>query len=154
MKTSKQQYIDWPEVYHLCNYVADNVIKPDLIIGIAAGGVIPAAIIAKRLKVYNVEFIGIKSYTEEKLQETIQMYQAPQHPIPLDKKILIIDDLLDSGNSFKYIRNYLYNLSVSPFNVQFGAMHYKLKTEDQFKPHNFVYGTQCAGDVWLAYPWE
>lgn len=154
MKESIQKYVDWTEVNHLCNVIANNVVKPDLIIGIATGAMIPTSIVARKLNIFNVEFIGLKSYTKEKTQNSIQLYHKPDLEFASDKKILVIDDLLDSGNSFNYVNNYLLSLGLLQSNIQYAVMHYKIKDEKQYKPLNFVYGTQCAGDVWLAYPWE
>jgi len=155
MTKPKQAQVTWADVYSTSKYIADNVVKPDLIIGIASGGIIPTAIIARRLNVFNVQHIGIKSYTEQKTQESIQLYYKPNlSNITADKKILIVDDLLDSGSSFKYVCNYLMDNGIRSTNIQCAALYYKIKDSDQFIPNNFVQGTNCPGDVWLVYPWE
>ena len=145
--------VDWQTVYHLCRHIATEVVKPDLIIGIAAGGLIPTAMIAKRLKVYNIDHIGIRSYGEDKKRGNIELYHEPNlRLVPEHAKILVIDDLLDSGSSFEYVETYLEELGYS--NIQCASLHFKVKHDDtQYKPRNFVCGSKC-GDVWVSYPWE
>lgn len=126
---------------------------PDLIIGVAGGGVIPAGIIARALKCYNIEFIGLRSYNENCSQDShLQMYRIPNLTTQSrSQQVLVIDDILDTGNTFKFVDEYLRDKNFK--NIQYAALHHKLKPL-QYVPDNLVYGTQCESESWIEYPWE
>jgi len=50
MVHQKYQYVDWDTLYHLCSQIYETIradsFKPDLIVGIARGGWVPARILA------------------------------------------------------------------------------------------------------------
>lgn len=86
---------------------------PDLnniiLVAIARGGLIPAIIISDLLKL-NFLTLGIKSYTENNEQGNFQIYQPlPGSIYQNDMNIILIDDLVDSGNTLKFIYKYLNN---------------------------------------------
>ncbi len=108
-----EKLIEITHYLDLCIETAKNI-KDDfqdlnkiIIVAIARGGLIPAIIISDYLKI-NFLTLGIKSYNENNEQGKFQVYQ----PLPLsiyndDCEIILIDDLVDSGNTLKYVYKYL-----------------------------------------------
>ena len=103
-------YISWKEITDIINYMRSNIektYKPEIIISIVRGGMIPSVILAHKLNVRNV--VNIKSI--ETLNDEINAIK--QEPI-IDKninlsnikgkKVLIVDDILGSGATIKKIK--------------------------------------------------
>lgn len=147
-----QNHCDWNQVYIYIANIVNKISRPDLIIGIAGGGIIPASMIARQLKMYNITYIGLKSYSDHNVQNEIQMYLEPDlSKQDVNQNVLIVDDILDTGNTFKYMHEYLTKKQFK--NIQYAALHHKLKPL-QYIPSNLVYGTQCESNIWIQYAWE
>lgn len=93
--------LSWDDVMEFCKRIAlrlDKEYSPDFIIGIALGGVIPAAILASILR---VEFHPVKITRRRK---NIVMRSVPQLVTPMPdevsgKRVLIVDDTVKSGDT-------------------------------------------------------
>lgn len=111
------------------------------IVAIARGGYIPATIIAHRLGIKNVRSISISSYDdiEEKQQKNIQVNSI----FNTEEKWLVIDELVDSGNSLELIRKY------HP-NSLFAVVYAKPKGLDKTDLH----AVSVPQTTWLVFPWE
>lgn len=95
--------VDWPFFGELCRALALHVAKtydPDLIVGIAKAGVIPAAIIASILQ---REFISIAIARTSDDAEPV-LVQGPPSTIK-GKRLLLVDETCDSGDTFKLALN-------------------------------------------------
>ncbi len=68
------------------------------------------------------------------------------------KRVLIVDDICDTGETFKKLKDEL-SKELPNLEVKFASLHYN--TPAIFKPD--WYGTLInkeIDDVWLVYPWE
>ena len=78
------------------------------LLAISRGGLIPATIISHKLFNNDVEVIGISSYTNENRLLTANITQDPYpKPCSIPTHILVIDDLVDTGRTFKIVSDYL-----------------------------------------------
>ena len=69
------------------------------IVAITRGGMAPAMIVARELDVRNVDTISVKSYQQQDRSEAI-ILKAPDKELMGDGSgILVIDDLVDSGEN-------------------------------------------------------
>lgn len=119
----------------------------DAIIGVARGGMVPATRLAYTL--YKPLYcISVKSYSENKEQENMELLQVPILTKET-KRVLIVDDINDSGNTFRYIRNYFLNhfpnCACSFFSIF-------AKEGNNFP--QATYGSKVPNDTWLVFPWE
>jgi xanthine phosphoribosyltransferase len=75
--------------------------------GISRGGLTPASIVARELDIRMVSTIGIASYHDYKTQGELKMLTsiAPEvlEMCPKGEGLVIVDDLLDTGNTFRKI---------------------------------------------------
>jgi hypoxanthine phosphoribosyltransferase len=150
-----KDFVNWNSIHLYCQTIANKVKKPNLIIGIAGGGLIPTSIIARHLKCYNILYIALRSYNIDNTQSNeMEMYHVPEMSFQdRDQQVLVIDDILDTGNTFKYMDWYLKSRDFK--NIQYAALHHKIKdTNIQHIPNDFIYGTQCQNTSWIEYPWE
>ncbi len=127
-----------------------NEFLPDIIAGISRGGLIPARIISdlyliEKLKpTLSVMQIGFYSGVGTTNKEPIVYQDLPGHIH--GKKILLIDDVADSGISIDYALQYL-NMK-KPKEVRVGTLYYK--PWSKIKPHYYVEETSS----WIIFPHE
>ena len=109
-------HVSWDQIHRDSRSLAlvlKKVIKEkgkfETIVAITRGGMIPAMIIARELDIRLIDTICIKSYDH---QETIKpkIIKLTNTKISkLEKKILIIDDLVDSGRTLQIVKDYYPN---------------------------------------------
>lgn len=77
------------------------------IVAIGRGGLIPAQLIAYYFDIPHIHVIGLRSYNGKK-QGDIKMYQplCPNTNIQ-HMPVLVVDNLVDTGTSVKYVTRYL-----------------------------------------------
>lgn len=142
----KKQFYSW-EIYHqLVLTLRDKISLPDVIVSIGKGGTIPGVILAEKLGITNLNF-GIKSYSNFTRQEVL-VYQTVNFEAYRDSKILIVDDLTDSGKTFEYVtnaflKNYCEHIKTASVFV---------KEQSSYIPDFFV--EKVPSDVWIVQPWE
>ena len=120
--------------------------KQDIIIAIARGGVVPARILSDLLGTPNLSFIQIEFYTN--ISQTLQEPTLKQTITTnvRGKKILLVDDIADTGKSLKLAKTHL---------QQQGAFEIKTATLYQ-KPQSITapdfYEKQTTN--WVVFPWD
>jgi hypoxanthine phosphoribosyltransferase len=120
--------------------------KIDLILGISKGGLIPARILADFLQVSEIITIQVKFY--------IGIAQTHDEPIiiqPLTvnlsgKKILIVDDIADTGKSLKIVIEHLESLGITE--IKTATLYFNNRSV--IKPDFYEEIT----DKWVVFPWE
>lgn len=112
------------------------------IIGLSRGGLIPAVIISNMLNIRKVYSIGMRSYTDTE-KDHFEIYQVPE--VSKMDKILLIDDISDSGESFISTKEMLVGKTVITASLT-------LKHKTKFKPD--VFGKAVKDDIWVVFPWE
>src|ERR1700756_1680363 len=65
-------------------------------------------------------------------------------------KVLLVDDIADSGHSLIEVIKILKKLGCKESNIDTATLHYKIQSK--FKPT--FYGKQVPDYDWLNYPWE
>lgn len=103
------RYIDWPEYGRLVDGLADLVASEgeefDLVIGIARGGLPVAMAVSDRLGV-KIDFINVKSYRGLGSRTRPTILATITEEIGA-KKILLVDDLVDEGDTMRTVIEYL-----------------------------------------------
>jgi hypoxanthine phosphoribosyltransferase len=140
----------WREVYEslldLSDRIRSDEFKPDIIVGISRGGWFPARIMSDLLGNPYIASVGAEFYVG--LYETNREPRLIQ-PIAVDifdKKILLVDDVVDTGKSMVLIKKHL---------SRQGAKEIKLLTL-YYKPWSVVkpdfYSKETSD--WIVFPWE
>jgi hypoxanthine phosphoribosyltransferase len=118
----------------------------DFIVGVGRGGLIPATMLAYKLKKKVISF-GINTYNDMVQTDKYVIYQ----PIPIptkQSKILVVDDICDTGNTFNIIRD-IYNKE-NHLDIEFASLFVK-----DSKSHLVdYYGLSVSDGIWLDFPWE
>jgi len=120
--------------------------KPDTIIAIARGGLIPARILDDLLETTHFALLQIEFYmdiAQTKQEPTLK--QAPTASV-LGKNVLLVDDIADTGKSLQLAKTLL---------EQQGAVEIKTFTL-YYKPQSIIkpdfYGKETSS--WVVFPWE
>lgn len=116
------------------------------VIGIARGGLIPATIMSHMfdadLLTYNVKSYKGKRQGEFKIIQDIDL-----DTIPKEARILVIDDICDSGKTFTKVKELIGNRFAT---VKYAALFAKRNS----KKNVDHYGIEVGDDSWLVFPWE
>lgn len=142
--------------------ISDSEADPEVIIAISGGGLVPARFFRNYLNI-PIFTVCIKFYDDEK---DIRVGDEPEIWQWLDtnalervrgKRILIVDELCDSGSTLKCCVKEAYR-TCEPKNISIAVLHHKSvipQEEIENIPevdHYFI--GQSTGDAWIVYPWE
>lgn len=143
--------LSWSDVEQAVNIILNRIgnKKYDYVIGIANGGLIPATLIAKKLKLKTMS-VGLESYDGKDFKNVTlwseinkRIYILQNHGL-----CLLVDDISDSGKSFNFIKNsYLMNQEI---HCDTASLVVKPKTT--FMPDYFAMSINT--DTWVKFPWE
>lgn len=150
------KYISFEEIKNhsekICKQLDNNF---DCVIGIAKGGAIPATLIAYQLSTPTFKTVQIKSYSDDKERYkthfssgTLSLFEG----LSKYNKVLLVDDLVDSGKTLIDFMNLYNNLSsiITLPTITTACLFYKSKS--QFKPD--YYAEEIDPETWLVFPWE
>ncbi len=122
-----------------------NVGSFDAIVAIARGGLVPAAIVARELNIRIVDCVAVKSYAHKDQGKIEILKHISSDVLELDKKgkVLIIDDLVDTGATARIVREILPN-------AHFATVYAKPLGNDMVD--TFI--TEVSQDTWIYFPWD
>ncbi|MFP3225090.1 MAG: phosphoribosyltransferase family protein [Nitrososphaeria archaeon] len=143
----EKRLISWRDLGLLTKALVDKVKKgerPDVVVGIARGGLIPAMVIADRLRA-PLDIINIKSYRALGVKGVLKVYDVMYEDVA-DKKVLIVDDVADTGETFLFVSEHMMKKGAK--SVMLASIF--LKPWSRVRPNYFVEET----DEWIVFPWE
>jgi xanthine phosphoribosyltransferase len=111
------------------------------IIAVTRGGLVPAAIVARELEIRLIDTFCVASYEGETQGKTKVL-----KGVDLEnggEGWLIVDDLVDTGATFRVIREQLPN-------AHFATVYAKPKGRDTVD--SFI--TEVSQDTWILFPWD
>jgi hypoxanthine phosphoribosyltransferase len=142
--------VSWEEAYRLAKVLSFKIknsgFKPNLVIGIARGGLVPARIVCDFLLQKDLATIKVEHWGTAATLGKAEI----KFPFSIEikgKKILIVDDVADTGDTFSLILDYI--KEKTPSEVKTAVLHYK--TCSTFVPD---YWTEKQDEwKWIIYPW-
>lgn len=121
--------------------------KYDYVVGVLNGGAAIATLAANILEV-PLGWVKVSSY-ENKTRNPIKFEWLQIDPEMAKKRVLIVDDVLDSGETLKFVR-----LLLSPFTKYIGGFVVHCKRPELARELYVIYGKRVNPDKWIMYPWE
>jgi xanthine phosphoribosyltransferase len=112
------------------------------VMAITRGGLVPACIVARELEVLIVETFCISSY-DHKEQGKAKILKMPEAITDQGKGWIVIDDLVDTGGTFKIIREHFPS-------AHYGCIYAKPKG----MPTVDTFVTEVSQDTWIHFPWD
>jgi len=141
--------LNWSDIEMLVHKLAkqiSSVYEPNMLIGILRGGAIVASMLSDVLDMREVYTIGCRSYTGVGERETIVIYQPLSLNSLLDRDVLVVDDVADTGDTMKHIVQYVKGFE--PKKVRTATLH--IKPHTSFIPDFYVENV----NAWIVYPWS
>jgi len=115
----------------------------DTVIGVAKGG-LPLAVKVSNILGLPLKIVEAHSYTQKKQAElVIEQY----NPIMWGPKILLVDDICDTGDTLKAIKE---NLEIWHKEVEILVIFKRNKVK--FSPDHFL--RKAKVKTWIKFPWE
>ena len=145
--TTKLWY-DWREmrrdVNTLCREIVLDKFDPNVIVGLSRGGLTPGVMMSHWMK---KPFKAIKA--------SLRDFPEWEDYLPrkTDDKVLIVDDICDSGETFSRIREHINERKKNGVDVRFATLWWN--NECNFEPHYYV--NEIAKDstkTWINFCWE
>jgi len=109
------------------------------IVAISRGGLVPASIIARELEIRLVDTICISSYDYQQQGKT-SVLKSPETD---SEGWLLIDDLVDTGNTARIVRDLLPT-------AHFATVYAK----PAGRPVVDTFITEVSQDTWILFPWD
>jgi len=146
-----KQHLTWTHIEDLSIRLADRLpTNYDVILVITRGGMVPACIISERLNLRSILVAAVMFYTaqEHTLDKPIFL-QFPADPLLNRRRVLIVDDVWDSGKTIMAVRERVLDAGGYP---ETAVLHYKPahNAYGHAQPDYYVDET----DAWIVYPWD
>lgn len=161
MKTEKIKHKKFKKLVHdICRQIEASGWKPDYIVGVTRGGVMPALYISHYFNIpMNTLKVALRDHSDT---ETNCWMSEDAHD---GKNILIVDDINDTGATFNWImedwrstclpNEDKWDTKIWNHNVKFAVLVDNLSSKCNVKMD--FYGMEinkAEDDVWIVYPWE
>ncbi|MDO8600252.1 MAG: phosphoribosyltransferase family protein [bacterium] len=121
--------------------------KPDYIIGITTGGLIPLYFLAKQLDINNILTISASSYEKNKRKKKTTITYLPRINLK-NQRVLLVDEVAETGKTLKKITKVVIK-KYKPREIKTAtiAIHQEKCAP---KPNYWIIATR----EWLVFPWE
>lgn len=139
----KSFLVTWEELHRNAKALAWRLADMPSFTGVIAvtrGGLVPTAVVARELNIRLIETACVSAYDDKKLKNPTII----KPPVAGDGKgWLVVDDLVDSGETIKRLRALLPN-------AHFAAIYAK----PAGKPMVDTFITEVSQDTWIYLPWD
>ena len=140
----------WDIVYSMLMELSKRVrrsgFSPEVIVGVSRGGWPPARIMSDLLENQNLANMKVVFYKDIGVRNKTPIITQPVTSDVSGKRVLVVDDVSDTGHSLKVVANHLRRK---------GAKEIKICTL-YFKPHSIFKPDYYAKTTtkWVIFPWE
>jgi hypothetical protein len=140
----------WNQVYAMLLSLADKIRKnkfdPDVIVGVSRGGWPPARVLSDLLGNPNLANVRAEFYVGIAETEHEPALTQPVSVPVRGKKVLLVDEVADTGKSLKLVKQHLIEQNASE--VKVATVYYK--PWSTVKPDYYEKKTM----LWVVFPWE
>lgn len=139
-------YIDWNSFHEDTRGLAkilENEGPFHGVIAITRGGLFPAGLLAYEMDLRVIETIGLQSYRDDKSVSQIEEIKQVLTPFGDGEGILIVDDLVDSGNTAAYVKKLYPKAKVA---VVYAKPRGMWAADYFFK--------EFSDETWVYFPWD
>jgi hypothetical protein len=142
--------VNWEEAFRLAKNVYQKIRNseffPDVVVAIARGGWFHARVLCDIMGIKELYSMNIRHWGVAEVSPEAKL----THPLQVDlsgKKVLLVDDVTDTGDSMKIAYEHLKKLKAKE--VRTATLHHKLSSS--FQPD--YYGEKMEEWRWIVYPW-
>lgn len=140
----------WERIYEMLLNLAEKIRKdgfaPDVIVGVCRGGWPPARVLSDLLENPELANIKVEFYLGVAETKTEPIITQPVSVSVEGKKVLVVDDVADTGKSVDLVKQHL---------IEEGAREVKIATL-YYKPWSITKPDYCETQTsrWIVFPWE
>ncbi len=142
--------VSWNEIYEMLLSLADKIkhdkFEPDILVGVCRGGWIPACILSDLLQKTQLASVKVEFYTGIAKTKREPMITQPVSASVDGRKVLVIDDIVDTGKSIDVVKRHIRELKAKEVKI---ATLYR-KPWSKTAPDYYEKET----DKWVIFPWE
>jgi hypoxanthine phosphoribosyltransferase len=140
----------WKQIYDMLLRQAETIsksgFKPDIIVGIARGGWLPARVLSDLLENPNLANVSAEYYVGIAETKNAPVVTQGVSVAVTGKKVLIADDVADTGRSLNLVKEHI--LQQGAKEVKTATVYYK--PWSIIKPDYYAKATK----LWIVFPWE
>ena len=148
MEQPNKIWYKWKEmrrdVNTLCREIVLDKFDPDVIVGLSRGGLTPGVMMSHWME---KPFKSIKA--------SLRDFPEWEDYLPrkTDERVLIVDDICDSGETFHKIREHINERKENGVDVRFATLWWN--SECNFEPHYYVNSImKDTTKTWIHFCWE
>jgi len=140
----------WNQIYDMLLNLAEKIrkdkFKPDLIVGVSRGGWPPARVLSDLMDNPNLANVRAEFYLGVAETKGEPVFTQPVSAPVAGKKVLIVDEVADTGKSLKLVKEHI---------LENGAAKAKVATV-YYKPWSIVKPDyyEKESSRWIVFPWE
>jgi uncharacterized protein len=147
----EREVVSWSELDRLVGTVAERLGgRPfDVLLAITRGGMVPAGMLAYRLKLRDI-LVAAVEYYDETGQPAARptFFQFPADPLLRGKRVLVVDEVWDSGTTIQAVTSRVRQAGGNPVTA---VLHFKPgRSVVPGRPD--VYAVET--DRWVVYPFK
>jgi hypoxanthine phosphoribosyltransferase len=146
-----RENLTWEMYHHACRTlaqrIADDDFVPDIILGIARGGLFAAASLGYALGVKNLHVINVEFYTgvDSRLEMPVVLPPVPNFVDLSGARVLVADDVADTGATLKLVKEFCADHVAD---VRCAVIYEKPRSEVHCE---YVWKET---DDWINFPWS
>lgn len=145
--------VSWEEVENWCDSIIEKVsqtFKPDTIVGISRGGLVPGRILSDRMWIKDLQSIKTEHWgLTATVDGRAEIRNKPSLFIK-GKNVLLVDDITDTGESMSLAKDYL--STFSPAKIKTVAMLHINRSK--FVPDYYAEVVDGEKWTWFIFPWN
>ena len=144
---SKKMWYSWEEMTRdvnvLCREIVLDKFNPQVIVGLSRGGLTPGIMMSHWFKKpFKPVQAALRDFAE----------WEDYLPRPTDERVLIVDDICDSGETFEKMSKHIHKNN-SKCDVRFASLIWN--NEIEWEPTYYAQDMAKDSDnIWLVFPWE
>lgn len=144
-------HLTWDDIQECVARIICRLDKDyDCMLVVTRGGLVPACLISEQIDLRNILVAAVMFYTgvDQTLEDPIFL-QFPADPLLAGKKILVVDDVWDSGKTIMAVKARVEEAQGHP---SIAVLHYKPERSQFAEAQPDFWGKETSD--WLVYPWD
>ena len=150
MTAAERDVVTWPDLEELVKELAKRVGgEHDVLLAITRGGLVPAGMLAYLLGHRDILVAAVAFYDDHgQPGDQPAFFQFPADPLLRGKRVLIVDEVWDTGTTIEAVVERVRLAGGSPMTA---VLHYKPgRSKVRSVPDHHVVST----DAWVVYPFK
>lgn len=130
----------------LAQHIRRDQYEPEIIVGVSRGGWPPARVMSDLLQNPNLANMKVEFYKDIGVRNKKPRITQPVTMEVVGKRVLVVDDVSDTGHSLRVVAKHLHRKPVKELRV----CTIYMKPQSIFRPDYYARTTR----KWIIFPWE